>query len=110
MRAAAHDHDAPRGSGDDMLEQVVRQQEVAQVIDRELALHAIRELQFRQAHDARVEDEHVDGCLERRNLVGSGDDAGQVGELDSERRRLARDGIAGSRADVHGDSRGDAGG
>ena len=57
--SAANHNNSPRVGLDHSINQDFGQQEVAQVIHRELFLDAVHLLEFRQAHDAGVENQPI---------------------------------------------------
>ncbi len=63
------------------------------MIDGKLALDAIRQLQLGQPHDAGIENEHVDRVAHVGDPLGGRHNTRQVGQLDDERRRIARDAV-----------------
>jgi hypothetical protein len=81
VRHAADDHDTTLRCGHDAVEQTIREQKMAQMIDDELHLDAIDLLQLVQEH-AGVQDQHVDRRLERANLLGTSHNRIEVRELE----------------------------
>lgn len=65
MIAAADDDDAALAGRHHAIEQLVREDEVSEVVDHELLFDAVHLLPVIE-HDARVQDEHIDRvCIER---------------------------------------------
>ena len=95
-RSTRYDDDPRLPAEIQPIEQPVRENEVTEMIDREMPLDAVDQFAVvAAAAVARIADQNIDRELQRPNLLGAGNDGLRIGEFELERTRHALDAIAG---------------